>query len=172
MDEGNWITNLNARENEILSDIWKRTSSTSNVDNRDNMRAALVDSLADCVEKGYNGAEYQVCASGRTGRVLSSMTLLDSDEAISQPIKTGEILRNEVFAKSYKIIQDSLKETDPETARGYNGELEVPAPDVDYKVNAFEKYLKDKISDTLKDEYRHVDPHILDNLIKDAQAGV
>jgi hypothetical protein len=172
MAEGNWITNLHARENEILSDIWRRTSSVSNEGNRDNMRAALVDSLSDCVEKGYNGTEYQVCASGRTGRVLGSMTLLDADESISQPIKTGEILRNEVFAKSYKIIQDSLKEADPETARGYNGELEAPAPDVDYKVNAFETYLRDRISDTLKDEYRHVDPHVLDNLIKDAQAGV
>jgi len=172
MAEGNWIAKLNARENEVLSNVWRRTGSSANEANRDSMRAALMDSLADCVETGYNGAEYQVCASGRTGRVLGSMTLLDADDAISQPIKTGEILRNEVFAKSYKIIQDSLKETDVETARGYNGELESPAPDVDYKVQEFEKHVRDRIANTLREDYPTVDSKILDNLISDAQAGV
>lgn len=173
MAEGNYITSLNAKENEILSNVWKRTNSLDNEANRENLRTALITGLADCVEAGYNGTEYQVCASGRTGRVLGSMTLLDADENISEPIKTAEVLRNEVFAKSYKIIQDALKETDDETARGYNGALESPAPDVDMRVKQFEDTLRNRIAFTLRAEYEgKVDSHVLENLVKDAQAGV
>ena len=171
--EGNWITNLNARENEVLSEVWHRMNSPQNEDNRDNLRDSLMDSLADCVESGYNGQDYQVCASGRMGRVLGSLTLLDNDQNIGQPIKTAEILRNEIFAKSYQIIQDSLKATDAETARAYNGVLEAPAPDVDAKLAAFESNLKSRIETELRNEYDgKVDKKVLDNLIADAQAGV
>lgn len=173
MAAGNWISGLNSRENDILSNVWKRTSSAENEGNRANMRAALMSGLADCVETGYNGQDYQVCASGRTGRVLGSMTLLDANETISEPIKTVEVLRNEAFAKSFKIIQDALKETDEETVRGYNGALENPAPDVATKVEAFEHALRDRIEKSLRAEYSDkTDEKVLNNLINDAQAGV
>jgi len=171
--EGNYITKLQARESEVVANVWRRMNSPDNADNRDNLRDALMDNLADGVEKGYNGQDYQVCASGRTGRVLSSLTLIDADEEISQPIKTAEILRNEVFSKSYQIIQNTLKTADEETARAYNGVLDQPAPDVDDKVAAFEVHLKEQIDQQLRDEYSDkVEPKILDNLIQDAQAGV
>ncbi len=172
MAEGNWITNLHARESDILDNVWKRSKSADNRANQAELRAALMDSLADCVESGYNGQDYQVCASGRTARVLNSLTLLDTDEKISAPVRTAEILRNEVFTKSHKIIQDALKETDDETARAYNGALETPAPDVEYKVKAFEAHVKERINNTLRDEYHDVDQKVLTNLITDAQAGV
>ena len=171
--EGNWITNLNARESEVLSEVWRRMNSPQNEDNRDGLHDSLMDSLADCVEPGYNGQDYQVCASGRMGRVLGSLTLLDTDANISEPIKTAEILRNEIFAKSYQIIQDSLKATDAETARAYNGVLEAPAPDVDAKLAEFESGLKTRIDTELRNEYENkVEKRVLDNLIADAQAGV
>lgn len=173
MSKGNWITSLNARESEILSNVWKRTGSAENEQNRISLQSSLMNSLADCIEDGYNGNEYQVCISGRVGRVLGSMTLLDANEQISEPIKTAEILRNEIFSKSYKIIQDSLKETDDETARGYNGTLESPAPEVETKVRVFEDQVRDRIETTLRKEYEDkVDKKILENLIQDAKAGV
>jgi hypothetical protein len=173
MSEGNWISKLNARESEVLSEVWRRMNSPQNEDNRENLREAFMGSLADCVETGYNGQEYQVCSSGRCGRVLGSLTLLDQDEHISQPIKTAEILRNEVFSKSYQIIQDSLNNTDAETARAYNGVLDSPAPDVAEKLQRFESGLKDRIEMELRDEYSDkVDSNVLDNLINDAKAGV
>jgi hypothetical protein len=173
MSKGNWITSLNARESEILSNVWKRTGSAENEQNRVSLRGSLMNSLADCIEDGYNNAEYQVCISGRVGRVLGSMTLLDADERISEPIKTAEILRNEIFSKSYKIIQDALKETDDETARGYNGALDSPAPEVETKVRVFEDQLRERIENTLRTEYEDkVDKKVLENLIQDAKAGV
>lgn len=173
IEEGNWVTNLNARESEVLSEVWHRMNSPQNEDNRDNLRDSLMNSLSDCVEPGYNGQEYQVCASGRMGRVLSSLTLLDADTNIGEPIKTAEILRNEIFSKSYQIIQDSLKATDAETARAYNGVLEAPAPDVDAKLADFESGLRSRIETELRNEYSNkVDKRVLDNLIADAQAGV
>jgi len=173
MAAGNWISGLNARENDILSNVWQRTGSAENEGNRANLRAALMSGLADCIEEGYNGQDYQVCASGRTGRVLGSMTLLDANETISEPIKTVEVLRNEAFAKTFKIIQDALKETDEETVRGYNGTLETPAPDVAAKVEAFEEALRDRIATTLRAEYADkTDEKVLNNLISDAEAGV
>lgn len=173
MAEGNWISTLNARENEVLVNVWKRIASPENEKHRDGLHSALMDSLADCVEEGYNGQDYQVCASGRTGRVLGSLTLLDADEKISEPIKTTEVLRNEVFAKSYQIIQNALKETDTETARAYNGALESPAPDVEQRVTEFENDLRNRIANTLRSDYNDkVDDKVLGNLIADAQAGV
>lgn len=172
MAEGNFISTLNAKENEILGNVWNRVNSAENMENRDGLRSSLMDSLSECVERGYNGGDYQVCASGRTARVLGAMTLLDTNESISTPMKTAEILRNEVFSKSYKIIQDALKETDDETARGYNGALESPAPDVEYKVGQFVEAVKGRIAETLRADYADVDPGVIDNLIKDAQAGV
>lgn len=173
MSRGNWISSLNARESEVLSNVWQRTGSAENEQNRASLRGALMNSLADCIEDGYNGNEYQVCISGRVGRVLGSMTLLDADENISEPIKTAEILRNEVFSKSYKIIQDALKETDEETARGYNGALESPAPEVETKVRVFEDQLRTRIENTLRADYGDkVEQKVLENLIEDAKAGV
>jgi len=173
MAEGNWITKLNARENEILVNVWKRTTSPENENNKDNLRGAVMDSLSDCVENGYKGQENQVCGSGRKGSILSSITLLDADDNISEPIKTAEVLRNEVFAKSYQIMQDALKETDVETARAYNGVLEAPAPDVEQRVTEFEADSKTRIENNLRTEYSDkVDDKILTNLISDAQAGV
>jgi hypothetical protein len=171
--EGNWVSKLNARESDVLTEVWRRMNSSQNEDNRDNLRDSLMDSLSDCVETGYNGQDYQVCASGRMGRVLGSLTLLDSDQRIAEPIKTAEILRNEIFAKSYQIIQDGLKGTDAETARAYNGVLDAPAPDVEVKLGEFESGLKNRIETELRDEYEDkVDKNVLDNLINDAQAGV
>lgn len=173
MSKGNFITSLNARESEVLSNVWKRTGSAENEQNRSGLRGSLMNSLADCIEDGYNGGEYQVCISGRVGRVLGAMTLLDADERISEPIKTAEILRNEIFAKSYKIIQDSLKETDDETARGYNGALDSPAPEVETKVRVFEDQVRERIENTLRADYEDkVDKKVLENLIQDAKAGV
>ena len=173
VSEGNWISKLNARESEVLTEVWRRMNSPQNEDGRDNLRVALMDGMADCVETGYSGQDYQVCASGRTGRILGSLTLLDQDDSISQPIKTAEILRNEVFAKSYQIIQDTLKGADDEMARAYNGVLDAPAPDVEARLDEFESGLKNRIETELRNEYQDkVDEKVLDNLISDAKAGV
>ena len=173
MAEGNWISNLKARENEILLNVWKRANSPDNEGRHDELKNAVMDSLADCVEDGYNGTDYQVCASGRTARVLSSLVLLDQDDSIAAPVKTAEILRNEVFSKAHQIIQNALKDTDTETAQAYNGVLESPAPDVAQKVDTFETNVKKRISDELKQDYADtVDAKTLNNLISDAQAGV
>lgn len=173
MAEGNWVSKLNARENEVLSEVWQRINSPENDEARTELRNSLMDSLVECVENGYNGQDYQVCASGRVGRILGSLTLLDQDQNIAEPIKTAEILRNEVFAKSYQIIQDGLKNIDAETARAYNGVLEAPAPDVEAKLGEFENGLKGRIETELRGEYDgKVDKKVLDNLIEDAKAGV
>ncbi len=70
-----------------------------------------------------------------------------------------------------ETILADLKSRD-ETARAYNGALETPAPDVEYKVKAFEAHVKERINNTLRDEYHDVDQKVLTNLITDAQAGV
>jgi len=163
---GNEISKLNTTEDRILLHVWKRIHDPENNSRKSDLLTSLMDNLTDCVEI-KNNVHKEVCAGGRTARVLNSLILLDVDENVSAPIKTAEILKNEIFTKTHKLIMDELKNTDEETRRGYNGEGEYTD-----KVAAFENHLRAEIEKNIRTTYTNIEGRILDNLIKDAQAGV
>lgn len=170
MKQGNNISKLNTSEDQILLAVWKRIHHPDNRHQLAELRASLFDSLSDGMEKNYNGDYREVCAGGRTARIINSLTLFDADADISQPIKTSEILKDEIFTKSHKLIQDELLKIDLDVVKGYNGE---PVGDeTAVKVSEFETQLKSMIEKNIRNEYKNVDPRVLDNIIKDAQAGV
>lgn len=174
--EGNANTNLGTTEDMILLNIYKRINSPENTESRDNLKAALFDSMADSMDKNQYGEYREVCLSGRCNRIIQSLTLLDNDEKISKPIKTTEILKNEVFAKSYKIIQDELSRADPIVADMYNGKVVDSNSETKTenaaKLEEFENKVKQEIESTIKKDHTNIEPHILETLIEDAQAGV
>jgi len=172
ISSGNWIGHLNEREDKVLLNVWKRINAPHNRDNRDNLKTAFMDSLADCIVPDYYGVEQPVCTMGRAERVINSLTLLDANSDISAPVKTREIMRNEVFSKSHQIIQNALKDAPVDVARAYNGVTTEQGPELKEKVAQFEQELKEKIADDIRETYPTAKQETIAQLILDAQAGV
>lgn len=163
--KGYRIESLNDSEDHILVNVWKRINDPVNNDNRNNMVASLVDSLADCIETNRYGNDYQVCTNGRTSRIINSLTLLDENPDISSPPRTKEMIRNEALMKSLAILKDE-KSKNPDIAKKYD------EGDQTSNVIQFEDKVKNRIEETLKKDYSDINSHDLDNIIKDAQAGI
>jgi hypothetical protein len=165
-------TSIGGSEREILINVWKRINSPENADHCDSLQESFMEALADGMDKSaINGTYHEVCTMGRCSRVLNSLTMLDSDPVISQPVKTKEILRNEVFMKAHQIIQAHLTTVPAPLSDAYNAILPTTDENRD-KLTELSLQLKHKIDDTIRTDYKHVDKRILDELVRDAQAGV
>lgn len=174
MREPNTISSLSldgsdVTERQLLIDVYQRITAPENINNRDNLTASFINALADGMDKN-NGGKHSVCTTGRCSRLLGALTLLDTNPTIAQPIKTKEILRNEIFAKAHNIIQNRLAKS-PNEADLYNGKTEETQENAPI-LEAFNQSLKQEISDTIHNEYSHSDKKIIDDLVRDAQAGV
>jgi hypothetical protein len=165
------ISKLNDTEDKILLNVWQRIHSPENHQRRTSLKESLADSLADGMDKNHLGEYKEVCAGGRCSRILGSLTLLDEDPAIAAPMKTKEIMRNEIFSKSYKVIQDELGKASDKDRDLYNGVIKENTENAN-QARKFEKHLKEKIEKFIRTDYHHVDNKYLDELIQDAQAGV
>lgn len=159
-------TNLETNEIEILLNIWKRVN-TGNNENIKNKKERFYQSLKDCIEPNLNGKEIIVCSTGRCGRIIDSLTFIDNDEIISGTFKNTDIIRNEALLKSYKILEDELKNETQEMRDIYNLIIKN-----DKKLQEFEDRVKIKIKNTLKKDYKNTPDRILDNIIEDCKAGV
>ena len=177
MSAGGEVTKLNDNERNILLNVWKRIHSSDNDNRRSNLKESFVDSLANGMEKNYYGDYAMVCANGRCGRVINSLTLLDSNPSISKPPVTKEIMKNEIFSKSYSILDGELKKAPADVVKAYNGttpESQINE-DLNARVEDFTKNVKDKIEQQIHADYEDtsaIDNATLNNLIKDAQSGI
>jgi hypothetical protein len=163
------ISSLNTTEDKVILEIWKRINSPDNLVNRDELKNSLWQSLASGMEKNYRDEYTSVCTTGRCSRAIDSLTLMDNDTELAKPLQTVETLRNEILSKSYIILQDALK-TSP-IAAVYNG----TDPETDENrqaLNEFKESVKQKIADTINQDYPAAKPDTLANIIKDAQSGV
>ena len=167
----NGISSLNTTEDAIIKEVWKRIHSIDNMTNRDSMKNSLWDSLASGTEKNYSGKYNAVCSVGRCSRVIDSLTLMDTNTEIAKPFKTAEIIRNEILSKSYKILQDSLAKAQPAIANIYRGLVD-ETPETRIQLETFIEDVKNQIDTTTKLDYPDTKPDVLNNIIKDAQAGV
>jgi hypothetical protein len=169
MSVGSNIISLDTSERQLIVDVWKRINSPENHSKRGTLHESFMNSLSDGIENGK-----PVCTMGRCGRMLGSLTLLDADPEIAKPTKTKEILRNEIFSKSHAIIKKVLDDTPIHIAKAYQDpEIFAQADSkIKKKVDKLENKLKQEIETTLQQDYKDVKPATLDNLIKDAQAGV
>ena len=135
-----------------------------------------MDALASGQELNHYGDYATVCANGRCGRVINSLTLMDANDTISKPIKTREIMKNEIFSKSYAILHTELMKAPTDVAKAYNGAT--PESEIDEelqsRVEHFQERVKEKIANTIREDYRDssIDPQTLDNFIRDAHAGI
>jgi len=171
--QGNVLSQLdNAAEDDVLLNVWSRINSSDNEENRDSLKESLMDSLANSMDTNWAGEYKEVCIGGRCARMIGSLTLLDKEPTISSPMKTGEILRNEVFSKSYVILQDQLNTQPQEIQDAYNGKITEINDNLQSQVDRFESETKEKIAETIRNDYPSSKPDVLNNLIADAQAGI
>jgi hypothetical protein len=155
IEKGNHSSNLDATEDEILSRVWQRINQPVNKENRENMKVMLFENMADSMEGSY-GDKHAVCLTGRCSRILQTLTLLDKDENLSKPIKTADMIRSEALAKTYKIIQNELKRQNK-------------PDDFDYDEDTnFREQLNNLIKKELSNDYKDIDPKILETIITDA----
>ena len=156
--------NLNDTEQNVLLNVWKRVNVGTNVKNK---KESLYNSMENCVEKTMSGKELTVCSTGRCGKIIDSLTFIDTNEDISKCIKSSDIIRNEASSKTYNILQKELSKESQEVQNIYNtgnGDIK--------KIEKFENTLKNKITETLKNDYKDLPERLVNNIIDDCVAGI
>ena len=89
IEPGTFVHVLGATDKEILGYVWARTSDPRNVDNKHNMRVALIDELSEA-----NG----VCPNGRAGQIITSLATLDCNSRVGS-VLTTDAYRHEIVEK-------------------------------------------------------------------------
>jgi len=164
MDNAHVITSLELPERRVLAEAWRRTTAPANEKNRPALTDALVDALADgAILDAAGRPSSTVCASGRCNRVLGAFTLLDADPVVAAPVKTVEILRNEILSKAQRLLETSLRERNlfDEYERG--GE----SPDLQRTLDEVREAIR-----ALPADYPDAKPESLDKIIDDALTGI
>ena len=91
-----------AHEQDLLTAIWKRAYDPRNSNRFNQIRESIADSILDCVEGGH-----VVCMAGRNAKVWQALAHLDFEPGIGI-IKNKQILRNEIYERSAKIVDDHV----------------------------------------------------------------
>jgi hypothetical protein len=100
------IDSLGENEATILALVWERANHRNNRENADMIREAVVDCLADCVDKQ---SMLPVCVTGRATRIVGALATLDFDNK-SSIVMTHEMYKNEIFNDTKKIIDSIVAE--------------------------------------------------------------
>jgi len=101
-------------EQEVITEIWRRISSSDNTQNKESLQQALYESMDDCIENGN-----LVCTQGRVAQMLQSMSHLDVDKNVGS-MNTTEALRNDVYKNASDILNNNIKSLSGENTVLYN----------------------------------------------------
>ena len=85
------------KEVDALNLVWNRIHSKDNKDNCDNLKDALVNELADCVEY-----DLPVCSTGRFNRIVDTLNVVDP----AVTIKPTHVINSEMLSKASQIRKD------------------------------------------------------------------
>ena len=91
----------NTLEKDIVTAAWRRSYDPANESRKEEIRESIGNSLLDCIE-GNN----VVCLAGRTAKVWQSLARLDSKDPELGVLKSKQALRNEIYERSAKIVDD------------------------------------------------------------------
>ena len=139
--DNNYKFDNNINEQDVLIEIWKRSLDPKNKDNKDNIQNALFDNMLDCIENNN-----VVCIRGRTPKLWQSLALLDYNKNIGI-LKSKQLIKNEIYEKCGKIINDTINLQPKNIINAYNN----------YEVNEEIINLKNKIYnliDEVKNDYK------------------
>jgi hypothetical protein len=88
---------------QVIRLVWSRSAHPANAGNKQALRQALYDALADSWKVGFDNGS-MVCLQGRVTRMLGSLALLDFDRD-TWNISTQEETKNEIFESSKGVIK-------------------------------------------------------------------
>ena len=149
----------NIKEQDLIVNIWRRAYDPKNISVMESIKNAIADNLIDCVEGGY-----VVCMSGRTSKIWSSLARLDYNPDMGI-FKTKQILRNEIYEKSAKIVDTHLNNISDENKNIYNNGdtnkeiddmINLIYSDIDNLKEDYEKLLPNKQLDLVLEECKSV----------------
>jgi hypothetical protein len=101
ISDGNSVSSYGGKSDaDVLAQVWARTKHPNNAQNTENMRDAVVLALADSVENGT-----VVCVNGRCNKLIESLSGIDFE---IEPSRTVEVLKNQAFEESGKIVRELL----------------------------------------------------------------
>jgi hypothetical protein len=158
--KGEKISTFSEREDVIFAYVWKRCYHASNNyktangdENRDLMRNAVVNMLADAVSPGTGNP---LCINGRCARMLGSLATLDFDGEVGHAL-TFEAYRNQIFQETKDIVNDAISNAErsddnnmQDVAAEYLGE-EPESVDMELSIR-FKREMKREI-DNMLDSY-------------------
>lgn len=151
------------KEKDILTAVWQRAFDPDNKERCHQIREAMGDAVLDCVERGC-----VVCISGRTSKIWQALARLDKDEDIGV-LKTKQAIRNEIYQKSAKIVDDFVGENGSASqalkesyAKNENSE----------QVKELIECIKQKIDDMRTEYLPLMNPQQLDSVIEECKAVV
>jgi hypothetical protein len=90
------------KEQDIITAIWQRSYDEINADNAEEIRDSLCSSILDCIE-----GDNVVCMAGRVPKLWQALATLDNEKGIGT-IKSKQVLRNEIYQRCAKIVNDKL----------------------------------------------------------------
>jgi len=93
------IDKLSATDEDVLRAVWARINDPANAGRREDLIAALQHNLENC----YNDGSI-VCVTGRVNNILDSLTAIDVNPAISEPVVSTDILRKDIMQHVAQII--------------------------------------------------------------------
>lgn len=148
ISQGHYNSSLNDREDQIFAIVWDRSKNPANVATGrvNSIKLGVLNALSDMVD----GSD-MVCSSGRCGRLVDSLMVVDFDPEIGK-IQTVEMVRNEIFQKALAILNECITEAGNsnrphmnEIHREYTDQLYEAAPRGDAEMEQFK---------TAKDEFQ------------------
>lgn len=170
ISRGESIGTFQDNEDRIFAVTWERTKHPRNRRNADLMKEAVVNALADSIERGAN-----VCINGRCGRVLNSLVTLDYDSGVGGAM-TYEAYKNQIFQETQNIIKAEIaraKESPDDTMRAvgesYEGANVEVSPEAE---EAFKKYVKAEIDRNLDAYEGQLNPQEISQLKQECYAAV
>lgn len=146
--EGSTISTFDESEDSIFAYVWERCNHPRNAGNREAMREAIMDSLADCTENGN-----LVCINGRCARLLGSLVTLDFDRDVGSAM-TLEAYKNQIFQETKDIISreiENAKSSNDPRVRAVGEMYEGGAVDADDDlIDEFKQIIKGEIDANLE----------------------
>ena len=152
------VSSVDMKEIDVLNLVWNRiNNSPQHGRHRDELKNILYNQLADMQEHGKS-----VCSTGRLTRIVDTLNTFDKEVEI----KPTYVINQEMMNKAAKIRSDLLDEYEKEHGKSQRQQIEIGTAT---NQQAFDQQLKDKILQTLKEDY--VDTEIMTENKFDAEVG-
>lgn len=156
IQKGKFNGTIGASETDILNVVWNRSNLPINQKNRDTIRNAIVDALADMTDDGQN----VVCSNGRCARLMESLVFTDAEDKIATGAMTVEQIRNDAIQKSNDILRETILSVS--AGHGGNSQLQSVARSYDdpsiqtdpQAENQFKVLVKGNVDAYLQNHYR------------------